>query len=45
MYSSIFGLCWFKCQTGIGWELLQISSLIPLLGTTYYFGDCPTQNY
>ena len=32
-----FGLCWFKCQTGIGWELLQISSLIPLLGTTYYF--------
>ncbi|MBD9188296.1 MAG: acyltransferase, partial [Bacteroides fragilis] len=26
-----FGLCWFKCQTGIGWEL-YISIVLERLG-------------
>lgn len=33
---AFYGLCWFKCKAGI-YDLLQISSLIPLMGVTYYF--------
>lgn len=33
---AFYGLFWFKCKSGI-YDLLQISSLIPLMGVTYYF--------
>lgn len=32
-----YALCWFKCKAGIGWDLLQISSLLPLAGVCISF--------
>jgi len=31
-----YALCWFKCKNGL-YDLLQISSLLPLMGVTCYF--------